>query len=72
MMQMDPKLRATFEVAASAFAMGFLTYLEPMLNGGNLPPQAQWGHVLLMACVAGAIMTYHRLVPSPLDAPVKS
>ena len=62
---MDPKIRATFEVGASAFAMGALAYLEPVLNGGSLPPSAQWGHILLMATVAGAVMTYHRLFPSP-------
>ena len=69
---MDPKLRATFEVGASAFVMGALAYLEPVLNGGSLPPQAQWGHVALMAVVAGAVMTYHRLFPSPTVPATKS
>jgi hypothetical protein len=62
---MDPKLRATFEVGAGGFAVGVLTYLEPMLNGGSLPAQAEWGHVVLMATVAGAMMAYHRLFPNP-------
>lgn len=65
MQAMDPKIRATFEVGASAFFGGALTYLEPVFNGGTLPAQAQWGHVLLMALFTGAIATYHALRPSP-------
>lgn len=68
MMTMDPKLRATFEVGASAFLVGALAYLEPIMNGGTLPAQAQWGHILLMATVSGAVMAYHRLFPSPTTA----
>ena len=65
MQAMDPKLRATLEVGASAFLGGALTYLEPVFNGGTLPPQAQWGHVLVMALATGIIATYHALRPSP-------
>lgn len=64
---MNPKIRATVEVGVSAFGVGFLAYLEPVLNGGSLPPQAQWGHILLMAAVSGAMMAYHRLTSSPAD-----
>lgn len=61
---MDPKLRATLEVAASAFVVGLLDYLKPLLNG-PLPPRAEWTHILGLAAISGAMMAYHRVFPSP-------
>ena len=62
---MNPKIRATLEIALSAFGIGALSYLAPILQGGALPDKAAWGSILTNAVVAGALAAYHRIMPSP-------
>lgn len=62
---MNPTIRATIEVGASAFAVGFLTYLAPLLQGSSLPDKSAWGSILVNALVAGGLAAYHRLMPNP-------
>ena len=64
---MNPHLKASLETAAVAFAAGFLKSLEPYISTGTVPPQAQWGGILVTAAGAGIAFAWAKWSASPAE-----
>jgi hypothetical protein len=64
-MTLTPTQKAWISSGVTAFLGGAAGYLEPLVLQGSLPPQAQWGHVLLMAVGAGVVALYQRFKSAP-------
>ena len=57
--------KQSLSVFVFAVLAGFVDYLKPLAAGGVLPPQAQWGSILIAALVAAVIGAVHVVMTPP-------
>jgi 4-amino-4-deoxy-L-arabinose transferase-like glycosyltransferase len=62
---MNPTLKASLEVAGTAFVTGFLAALAPVLTGQTPTTLQQWEVALGAAALAGLTCAWHRFTDSP-------
>ena len=69
---MNATLKASLEVALTAFLTGFAAALAPYLTTGQAPATAaQWEVAIGAAALAGITNAWHRFSPSPSQGGAK-